>query len=97
MILCQLELVILSKLDCNGGHFKKWPKRVLRPNFFLVTSLIISLKKSSESSGGGGCTVTNSSPWTNAQIHLENVFRLFQALICSIRHVSSHFTYLKVL
>ena len=25
MILCQLELEILSKLDFHGGHFEKWP------------------------------------------------------------------------
>ena len=33
MILCQLELEILFKLDFNGGPFEKWPKSILRPNF----------------------------------------------------------------
>ena len=34
LILCQLELEILFKLDFNGGPFEKWPKAILRPNFF---------------------------------------------------------------
>ena len=37
MILCQLELEILSKLDFHGGHFSKWPKPIVRPNFFSGT------------------------------------------------------------
>ena len=34
LILCQLELEILSKLDIHGGHFEKWSRPVFHPNFF---------------------------------------------------------------
>ena len=39
MMICQLELDIMSKLDFNGGRFEKWPKPIFRSNLFLVTSL----------------------------------------------------------
>ena len=31
MILCQLEVEILLKLDFQGGHLKQWTKLILRP------------------------------------------------------------------
>ena len=34
MILCKLELGILSKLDFRCGNFEKWPKLLSRPNSF---------------------------------------------------------------
>ena len=40
MILCKLELDILSKLDFRCGNFEKWHKAISRPIFSLVTSLI---------------------------------------------------------
>ena len=30
MILCQLEVEILLKLDFHGGHLKKWPEPISR-------------------------------------------------------------------
>ena len=71
MILCALELEILSKLDFYDSHFEKWPEPIFRTNFFSgnISNIIprIPLDKMVQfldSSGGGGCTVTPSGPWT---------------------------------
>ena len=37
MILCKLELDMLSKLDFRCGNFEKWPKPLARPNCFVVS------------------------------------------------------------
>ena len=59
-ILCQLELEILSKLDFHGGYFEKYPKPILRPNFFsgnianaIPRSPLNKMVPLMESSGGG--------------------------------------------
>ena len=59
MILCKLELKILSKLDFRCGNFVKWPKPLSRPNFFsgnivniIHRSPLIKMVSLMESSGG---------------------------------------------
>ena len=58
MILCDLDLEILSKLDFRCDNFEKWPKPISRPNFFSG-NIVNTIHKSPlmvpllESSGGG--------------------------------------------
>ena len=61
MILCALELEILSELDFYDSHFEKWPEPIFRTNFFSgnISNIIprIPLNKMVQfldSSGGGG-------------------------------------------
>ena len=59
MILCDLELEILSKLDFHCSNFEKWPKPISRPQFFsgnivntIHKSPLIKMVPLLESSGG---------------------------------------------
>ena len=77
MILCQLELDILSKLDFYGGNFEKWPKphmtHIISGNIanIIPRSPLNKMVPLMEGSvcvcvGGGGmsCTETNFGPQT---------------------------------